>query len=470
MSWRTAARPTEGVSLERKYLKYLKDWKNKSQRKPLLVDGARQTGKTYLIENLFAPAEFKDANFHIFDFRIDKRLHSFFEQDIIPENIIERLSVYSGKRINPMVDLIFFDEIGECQKAVDSLKYFAQKMPDSYTVASGSNLGLLQSFPVGKVEEIQILPMTFEEFLKASGNEMLVESYYRYLREPAVDQAVSELLWRELLDYYYVGGMPEAVSAWFNSDASKLEKVEGVSRVHTDLIESYTRDFAKYSGKTDAMHIESVFRSIPQQLSQTRDGSVARFKFKGIISKKSRYADLASPIDWLCKTGLSSKSHVVTTEPRPPLKALVKENIFRLFFFDLGLLGRILEIDYAEQIAQNFIEKGFIAENFVQNELLASGHRSTYCWKENTSEVEFLLKKPDGSIVPVEVKSGRRTQAKSLRVYVEKYNPAYSIKLVGKSGGGFRNSIKTLPIYYASHLLEVEPSELALVSHLKEQV
>ncbi|WP_234996204.1 ATP-binding protein [Pseudobacteriovorax antillogorgiicola] len=423
----------------------MEDWKNSDARKPILIDGARQTGKTWLVEKLFAPS-FRKV--HSFDFRENKQLHEYFSESLEPGRVLDNLMLHVGEDFDLANDLIFFDEIGECQGAVDSLKYFADYETPLYLCASGSNIGLLQSFPVGKVKVLNIWPMSFEEFLMASGDTQALRAY----REQSRLMAAHTKLWKYLLDYFYVGGMPEAVASWFgHADAGINSRVEAVSQVHSDLVQGYYRDFGKYSGHVDSMHIERVFNNVPVQLAKTLDNSVKRFVFKDVIPHKKRYLELSTPIDWLCKTKLISKSFLVDSAPRSPLKSLIKENMFKLYFFDLGILGHILEIGYQEQIAQKFIEKGFVAENFVQNELVRIFGNHTYFWSQGQSEIEFLLKVDDGSIVPVEVKSGKRTRAKSLMVYRDKYQPKKTIKLVGAAGGSSESEL-VWPLYYASYL------------------
>ena len=250
--------------------------------------------------------------------------------------------------------------------------------------------------------------------------------------------------------------MPEAVDAWFDHDDSKLERSRRVQGVHRELLAGYSRDFGKYSGRENARHIESVFENIPRQLSQVLDGSVKRFRFNGVIEQKKRYAELRGPISWLEKAGLVSKCYPVEGRPATPLSALARENRFKLYLFDVGLLGHMLELDYAEQLAQQASYKGFIAENFVQNELRTRVRYPTYSWTTAHAEIEFLHKCRDGAIVPVEVKSAARTRARSLRSYVERYAPAKTVKLIGAPGSTSDESSNLVwPLYYAQYLGEL---------------
>jgi predicted AAA+ superfamily ATPase len=390
---------------------------------------------------------------HIFDFREERSIHRYFEATLEPYEIIRNLSLFRRRDIDLKQDLVFFDEVGECQAAIDSLKYFAQNMPELALVASGSNIGLLESFPVGMVQIEHLFPLNFEEFLLASGEEDLIAAFQQQSRL----LAVHEILWEKLRTYYFVGGMPEAVSYWFESARAGIgiqERVDRVSSIHRSLIDGYRRDFGKYAGKIHALHIESVFESIPRQLAQSVDDSVKRYLFKNVIAKKNRYLELSGPIDWLCKTKLATKNFVLDCQPKSPLKALLKPNLFKLFFFDVGLLGHMLELSYLEQLEQSLAFKGFIAENFVQCELIARGAAHTYSWSERNSEIEFIVKTKTGEMLPIEVKSGKRTRAKSLQAYRERYQPTRTLKLLGAAGG--TDAVDMVwPLYYASFICDL---------------
>ncbi len=378
-----------------------------------------------------------------------------FEASLDPKDILLNIELELGLDIDAETDLLFFDEIGECSNALKSLKFFAEKRPDLYLCASGSNIGLLDSFPVGKVEMKELFPMTFEEFVMASGNPKILQAF----RQGAQLQAAHNKLWALMLDYYFVGGMPEAVTTWFGKQnkegllAGINERCAMVQSIHKALISGYLRDFGKYAGKTNAQHIDMVFRNVPLQLSKNIDASVKRYRFSGIIERKRSYLDLSSPIDWLEKTKLVSRCYPIDCEPQSPLVPYRKDNFFKLFMFDVGLLGHMLDISYQEHRQQNFEYKGYLAENFVQNELRASGYYPTYSWEFRQAEIEFLYKTPTGEIIPVEVKSGKRTQAKSLRSYKERYNPKRTMKLIGSVGSGTSERTDMVwPLYYACRL------------------
>jgi len=434
--------------MRRKLFDELIAWKRRQKRKPLLIDGARQTGKTFLLKELLG-----NEFVHVLrlDFLETPDLIEAFSGSLEPKTLITNIELFTGVSFNPETDLLILDEIGECQRAVTSLKYFAEKAPSYFIAASGSNIGLLNSFPVGKVEQYYLRPLTFREFLWACNEPMLIKAY-----ESEVSSAVvHSKLFDKLTDYYFTGGMPEAVVSWFeNSDKSILERVSKVSQIHANLIEGYKRDFGKYSGKVNSQLIESVFSSIPSQLSLVQDESVKRFKFKGVFERKSRYNEFEGAINWLHRCRLVLKNHPVEGLPRSPLAAYKKENMVKLFLFDVGLLNAMLGTSYKEIKQQGYEYKGYIAENFVQQELAAIGVEPSFSWSDGRAEIEFIIGNDSGQIVPIEVKSGKRTRAKSLQSYIAKCHPNKTIKLTGTQGSSQFEQINiVMPLYYTEFIL-----------------
>lgn len=435
--------------MKRVLLDTLKAWKGTAGRKPLLLDGARQTGKTYLLRELFAK-EFPRA-LHL-DFLANPDLASAFAGSLAPADVLRSLQLITSQEFRPDTDLLVLDEIGECPRAVTALKYFAEQLPDAYVAASGSNLGLLGSFPVGKVAQHVVRPLTFREFLWASEEALLIEAFESRARSSAVHLR----LFDQLTDYYFTGGMPEAVSAWFShKQGDILTRVDAVTRIHADLVAGYQRDFGKYSGKVDAQIIGAVFGRIPTQLYVVQDESVRRFQFKGVHARKSRYADFADAISWLHKSRLVLKNYPIEGRPAAPLAAQVKDSRVKLFLFDVGLLNHMLGTGYREIKAQSAMYNGYVAENFVQQELAAQGIEPTFAWQDARAEIEFLITDDAGGVIPIEVKSGKRTRAKSLASYVQKCHPRMTIKLTATEGSPLGETVNlVLPLYYAEMISE----------------
>ncbi len=422
-------------------------WKASEQRNPLLLSGVRQVGKSYILE-VFGKNEFE--NCWVFNFEKDKKLAAIFEPDLFSERIVNELSISIGKQINIQKDLVIFDEIQECPRAITSLKYFCEDMGVLALCCAGSLLGVKlssESFPVGKVDFLNLFPMNFEEFLMAladNHNLALIKTALHSDRQP---QVAHHRLWELLKEYYVIGGMPQAVSAYVSERDNRIEAINQARTIQQGLVDSYFKDFSKHSGKTNAMHIVSVFENAPMQLAMNRDGSVKRYRFKDVIPRKKSFAELQGPIEWLEKAGLVIKVKICN-KSEIPLEAFCKKNIFKLYLFDIGVLGCMLELPVRSIITHDFgMTKGYLAENYVVQEFTASGNSKLYAWNERNSEIEFLriLK---GKIIPIEVKSGIRTQSKSLKQYLKKYAPAKAIKLTGNPlNRGGNQVIHNYPLY-----------------------
>ncbi len=433
--------------MQRTLLNALMVWKNQPLRKPLLIDGARQTGKTFLLQELFGKTF---ANILRIDFLENPTYKKAFDGALSPEELLMNIELLTNQVFNPKTDLLILDEIGECERAVTSLKYFAEKAPSYFVAASGSNIGLLNTFPVGKVEQFNLRPLTFQEFIHASGEQALIKAFDSQTNTPAVHSKLMD----KLTDYFFTGGMPEAVASWYQyKESSILERIEKVSKIHADLVEGYRRDFGKYAGKVDAKLIESVFNSIPSQLSQVSDESVKRFKFKNVHERKSRYSDFETAIHWLKCCRLALANYPIEGQPKSPLAAYKKENMVKLFLFDVGLLNHMLGSSYKEIKQQSYEYKGYVAENFVQQELTAINIDPSYSWNDARAEIEFILATDEGDIVPIEVKSGKRTRAKSLTSYIEKCSPSKTFKLTGTQGSSMLEQTNiVMPLYFTQFL------------------
>ena len=303
---------------------------------------------------------------------------------------------------------------------------------------------------LGKVEQFNLRPLTFQEFIHASGEQALIKAFDSQTNTPAVHSKLMD----KLTDYFFTGGMPEAVASWYQyKESSILERIENVSKIHADLVEGYRRDFGKYAGKVNAKLIESVFNSIPSQLSQVSDESVKRFKFKNVHERKSRYSDFETAIHWLKCCRLALANYPIEGQPKSPLAAYKKDNMVKLFLFDVGLLNHMLGSSYKEIKQQSYEYKGYVAENFVQQELTAINIDPSYSWNDARAEIEFILATDEGDIIPIEVKSGKRTRAKSLASYIEKCSPSKTFKLTGTQGSSMLEQTNiVMPLYFTQFL------------------
>lgn len=428
-------------------------WKGEGQRKPLLLKGVRQVGKTHLLKEfgrLYFP------QYHYFNFEKERGLAKIFEPDLVPERILRELSFYLARSINMHEDLVIFDEIQELPRALTSLKYFQEECPQLHLCCAGSLLGLHLgpgSFPVGKVTFETLRPMSFEEFLTAS-NDKALPIIQNLTSKDKIPDIVHEHLWEELKRYFVVGGLPEIVATYLENKDDLFDAFSLVRKKQDDLLNAYYADIAKHAGKVNAMHIDRLFKAVPAQLQQVQDSSTARFKFKGVVPGVTHYDRLSGAIDWLEATGLTLKVHIVNTG-RLPLKGYVKENFFKLLLFDVGILGSMSDIPPKVILDYNYGSyKGYFAENFIAQELLAQGRDYLYSWQEHTAEIEFLIE-VEGAIIPLEVKSGSITKAKSLKVFSEKYQPPYQVIFSGRPLNEHPTGVHYYPLYLAG-LLKLE--------------
>ncbi len=430
-------------------------WKHEKDRVPLILRGARQVGKSYLLK-AFGEQEF--ARCHHFDFEKNGReLIPLFKENLSPQRLVDNFSLFAGMQIDIDKDLVILDEIQNCPEALTSLKYFAEEMPELFICAAGSLLGIAlseTSFPVGKVCYLDLYPLSFEEFVMNAGDDLLVKAFATSLEEGHTSSVLHNRLWDLLKEYYVVGGMPRIVAHYLGLRERKAEALLTSRRLQAELLETYRGDFSKHSGKVNALHIASVFENIPVQLASHMDYSVQRYRFKDVLPGKKGYDSLAGPIDWLVHAGLVYKVPICE-KSQLPLMSFTKANIFKLYLFDVGLLGCMLDLQPATLMTQNYgTIKGFFAENFVASELVASGQRRLYSWTERNSEMEFLLD-VDGCIVPVEVKSGVRTKAQSLRQYLIKYNPELAVVVSGKTMDLTKRPVLQVPLYHAGALVAI---------------
>jgi len=428
-------------------------WKHERDRVPLILRGARQVGKSYILKE-FGKHEFSRS--HHFDFEKNgKELIPLFKENLSPQRLVDNLSLLAGVQIVPGKDLVILDEIQNCPEALTSLKYFSEDMPELFVCAAGSLLGIAlseTSFPVGRICYLDLYPLSFEEFLMNMGDALLLKAYHASLEDGQTTSVLHGRLWDCLKEYYVVGGMPRIVANYFAMRDLKADALFKARKLQSELLDTYRGDFSKHSGKTNALHIASVFENVPVQLSSHMDDSVQRYRFKDVLPGKKGYASLAGPIDWLVHAGLVYRVPICE-KAQLPVKSFTKANIFKLYLFDVGLLGCMLDLNPATLMMQDYgIIKGFFAENFVAVELVAGGEKSLYSWSERNSEIEFLLDVA-GVIVPVEVKSGLRTKAQSLRQYLIKYNPDLAVIVSGNTMDLQKRPVVQFPLYYAGKLV-----------------
>ncbi len=438
----------------------LSEWLIKSKRQPLILLGARQVGKTYTLKK-FASENFKQHHY----INCEKEKVNFskvFDPDLDPQKIIDRLSLQLNKPIKKS-DLIIFDEIQTIPNALTSLKYFGEEMPELPIIAAGSLLGLKLddvSFPVGKVDYLHMYPFTFFEFLEGIGDKLLLENLFKELKhknQPLPD-LVHGKLWEKLKIYFVIGGLPVAINTYKDTKGSAFEKYSAVRESQEKLIDSYFDDISKHSGKENAMHIERLWKNIPNQLAREQDGSSSKFQFKGIIPGIKSYSNLVGIIDWLEAARLIIKVKIVD-QVSTPLSAFTKENRFKLFCFDVGLLGAMSELKPKEILDYDYGEyKGYFAENFVAQELQAKDFKNNnlYSWAEASAEIEFIINTNEHGIIPIEVKSGSNTQAKSLKSFQDRYKPEFGL-ILSALNFSFDIHKKTYkyPLYLASLVTEL---------------
>lgn len=408
--------------MDRKIMEDLKTWKNKKNRLPLILKGARQVGKTWILQK-FGEECFEDVLY--INFENENYIGDLFSGNIEPKRIIEFLSAIHHKKIEPEKTLIIFDEIQELPRALTSLKYFAEQAPEYVICCAGSLLGVFLhnqvSFPVGKVDFLELQPLDFEEFLMANEEQKLIELIKNNGMEQ-LPQIVTERLNDYLKKYFVIGGMPRAVQTWI--EEKDFEKVEEIQK---GILEAYTKDFSKHTDSNVATKIEYVWRSIPSQLAKEN----RKFLY-GVIKDGARAREYENAINWLKDTGLIRMVNRVKCGDKQPLKAYEDLKSFKIYLVDIGLLRVLCELPYeviieADTIYNEF--NGLLTEQFVLQELSNIDKINTiYYWSnEFTSEVDFVFAYKN-LIIPVEAKAGVNVRAQSLKVFMNEYNTKLAIR------------------------------------------
>ena len=398
--------------MKRDFYKKLLKWKASDVRKPLVLRGARQVGKTYLLTEFTKEYD----NYVYVNFDEEPHFASFFTENLNPERIIKELEIYFKKSISPGKTLIIFDEIQECPEALNSLKYFCEKKSEYHVATAGSLLGvkLSKGFPVGKVNFLDLAPLSFFEFLDALGESSL-KKMIEELEEPkAISEIFHEKLIKFLKYYFIIGGMPEAVATYLKS-----ENLYDVRVVQKEILDAYTLDFAKHAPEEEVMKIMAVWEAIPRQLAKENK----KFIFSA-IRESARAKNYETAIQWLKDAGLLLKANLIST-PKLPLDAYADKRAFKVFMLDVGLLGAMSKLDPrvlldGNQLFQEF--KGALTENYVATELHDKHFDSLYYWSsEGIAEIDFVVSTQQ-LIFPLEVKAGISKQKKSLLVYEQKFS------------------------------------------------
>ena len=430
--------------MERTLIKDLVRWKEKDSRKPLILKGVRQCGKTYLLKD-FGIRYYDSVAY--FNFEETDALKTVFEKDCDVKRILLELELFWGKSITPGTTLIILDEIQECGKALTAMKYFCENAPEYHIVCAGSLLGIaLQkqlSFPVGKVDFLTLYPMSFSEFLRACGSENLADYLDSFQKGDALSELVGDRMTTILRQYYITGGMPEVVDTW-----RKTNSIEEVERVQQAIINSYELDFAKHAPTKDFPKLSAIWRSIPEQLAKENTKFIFSHVKKGWRSK-----DLADALEWLIGAGLVYKVRKIE-KPFMPLSSYADDTAFKLYMSDIGILRKLSKLPHEVLLdaTPNYKEfKGSLTENYGLCELVKAVDDSLYYWSSgNTAEVDFILQ-CSSEIVPIEVKSERNVKARSLAEYRKKYSPKFAVKTSMKSETG-GVEVLNIPLYLISAL------------------
>jgi len=429
--------------MKRSAIDDLIQWKSSEERKPLVLKGARQVGKTWLMKE-FGQSCYQHSVY--FNFDEEDELKSIFETNKNPRRIIELLSMIAGEKILPGETLIIFDEIQECPEALNSLKYFREKANEYHVISAGSLLGTLlaqpKSYPVGMVNLLDVTPLTFDEFLRA-----VEPSLYDYYCSVRKEQAIEDIFHSRLTDAYHyyliIGGMPECVASWM-----KYKDPAKIAQIQRELIEIYENDFSKHNGKVNSGRILMVFRSIVSQLAKANE----KFMY-GAVREGGRARDFEEAIEWLVSAGMLNRVYNVSRMEHP-LAAFDKLDQFKLFVFDTGLLKQMAGIDNSAILLKSDYQfKGPLTENFVLQQLRGQFDVEPRYYSDKNSEIDFVLQYGT-EIIPIEAKGGEDRSAPSFKRYVSGHQPKYAVRF---SSRGYRKDgyITNIPLYLARKTREL---------------
>lgn len=438
--------------MRRKLYDELKKWKNSEVRKPLLLQGARQVGKTYLLRE-FGDKEFSDVVYLNLD-KEKERFGAIFKDSINPDDIIHKLETIIGKKIEPEHTLIIFDEVQEVPRALTSLKYFNEDAPEYFVAASGSLLGIAlhqgTSFPVGQVDRLKLEPMSFEEFVIAIGGE-------RFLRVAGDESSLkifADKFEEMFRDYLIVGGMPEAVASW-----ARDRDFAAVDKIQNSILLAYLEDISKHTDATAATRIHQIWNSLPAQFAKRNE----KFMFNA-IREGARAREYEVAIQWLVDCNIVRRVARLKTGDKMPLTAYADPSAFKLYFLDVGLFRHLAGMPTEMMLSDTKVFgefNGFFVEQFVLQQL--AGLHELYYWASGAAaEVDFVTS-IGASIVPIEVKSGTNVKAKSLRVFRDNYHPALALRFSLKPIE-YNDGLLNLPIWLAG----LSAGEEAIKSRMEE--
>ena len=426
----------------RKIMSLLEAWKESPHRKPLILQGARQVGKTYsLLE--FGRSCYENVAY--FNFETNPKLNKTFEENISPDYLIPILSHIAGQTIVKETTLIVFDEVQLCERALISLKYFCEDAPDYHIVVAGSLLGVAVnrakfSFPVGKVDIKTLYPMDMEEFMIACGESALAEQIRKcFANNEPLPSALHDAAMQLYRQYLVVGGMPECVMQFVETKDYIL-----VRHTQDTILTSYLNDMSKYNTLNEIKKTRLAYDNITVQLSKKN----TRFQYK-LIKKGGRASEFENAIQWLCLSGIVSQVYKVE-QAKKPLENYRDIDAFKIYVSELGLLCAKKDLvanDILYMVDEINDFKGGMAENYVNVQLTINGYQTFYWESERGAEIDFVIQR-NGQLIPIEVKSADNTKAKSLKVYMETYKPAYAIKLSARNFG-FEGNKKIVPLYAA---------------------
>ena len=426
----------------RKITSFLQAWKENGHRKPLILQGARQVGKTYSILE-FGRIHYENVAY--FNFETNPKLNETFAENISPDYLIPILSHIAGQTIVREKTLIVFDEVQLCERALTSLKYFCEDAPDYHIIVAGSLLGVAVnrtnfSFPVGKVDIKTLYPMDIEEFMLALGEDDLVERIKNcFNTDTPLPSALHNAAMQLYRQYLIVGGMPECVMQFAQTKDYIL-----IRHTQDTILAGYLNDMSKYNNLNEIKKTRLAYDNITVQLSKKN----TRFQYK-LLKKGGRASEFENAIEWLCLSGIASKVYKVE-QIKKPLENYRNIDSFKIYVSDLGLLCAkkhlaASNILYMVEEINDF--KGGMSENYVNVQLICNGYRTYYWESDRAAEIDFVIQR-EGQIIPIEVKSADNTKAKSLKVYTDTYKPAYAIKLSTKNFG-LEDNKKTIPLYAA---------------------